>query len=136
MTVSSGNRMDSDEGIERLAEAVMPIERVPEEYRLAAGAEQENATHSLTTDYASFESDLSGESFPTPEKTSVSLQASHRHSETLSLSPEHKNPLHNHRPGNLIAEGHVSVYRLNGPQHASLRKGDVIEHLSPLRFDE
>ena len=41
----------------------MPIERVPEEYRLAAGAEQENATHSLTTDYASFESDLSGESF-------------------------------------------------------------------------
>ena len=52
------------EGIERLAEAVMPIERVPEEYRLAAGAEQENATLSLTTDYASFESDLSGESFP------------------------------------------------------------------------
>ena len=63
MTVSSGNRMDSDEGIERLAEAVMPIERVPEEYRLAAGAEQENATLSLTTDYASLESDLSGGSF-------------------------------------------------------------------------
>ena len=52
------------EGIERLAEAVMPIERVPEEYRLAAGAEQENAIRSQTTNYAFFKSDLADERFP------------------------------------------------------------------------
>ena len=32
------------EAVERLADAVLPVKRVPEEYRLAVGAERENAT--------------------------------------------------------------------------------------------
>ena len=32
------------EAVERVAQAVLPVERVPEEYRLAVGAEQEIAT--------------------------------------------------------------------------------------------
>ena len=32
------------EAVERLADAVFPVKRVPGEYRLAVGAEQENAT--------------------------------------------------------------------------------------------
>ncbi len=32
------------EAVERVAEAVLPAKRVPEEYQQAVGAEQENAT--------------------------------------------------------------------------------------------
>jgi len=48
------------EAVERLSQAVLPVKRVPEEYRLAVGAEQENATPSKSKELRSLQSGSGG----------------------------------------------------------------------------